>query len=79
MSQDALSKWIKLGGYIVTAAFAGMLILGFFTGETDLLSDLYEKVGTAAEIGAIAAFALWLARLLFLQLKKRKVGFLKWA
>lgn len=78
MSQDALSKWIKLGGYIVTAAFAGLLILGFFTGETDLLSELFEKVGTAAEIGAIAAFALWLARLLFLQLKKRKFAFLNW-
>ncbi|MBT2678895.1 hypothetical protein J7E38_07755 [Bacillus sp. ISL-35] len=78
MSKDALSKWIKFGGYIVTALFAGLLIPGFFTGETDLMSELYEKVGSIAEIGAIAAFALWLARILFLQLKKRKVGFLKW-
>lgn len=78
MSKDALSKWIKLGGYIITASFAGLLVLGFVIGETDLMSDLYKKVGTIAEIGAITAFALWIVRLLFLQLKKRKFAFLKW-
>ena len=78
MSENLLSKWIRLGGYLLIAAFAGLLILGFIIGETDLMSELYKKVGTIAEIGAITAFALWIVRILFLQLKKRKFAFLKW-
>lgn len=78
MSKNALSKWIQFGGYTVIAIFAGMFVLGFMTGETDLMSELFEKGGTIAEIGAITAFALWIVRLLFLQLKKRKFVFVKW-
>ncbi|MGV2939815.1 hypothetical protein AB5I83_09510 [Mesobacillus sp. LC4] len=78
MSKNALSKWIKFGGYTVIAIFAGLFILGFMTGETDLMSELLEKGGTIAEIGAITAFALWIVRLLFLQLKKRNFVFVKW-
>jgi hypothetical protein len=78
MSNNALSKWIKFGGYTVMAISAGLFVLGFMTGETDLMSELFEKVGTIAEIGAITAFALWMARLLFLQLKKRNFVLIKW-
>ncbi|NKE06758.1 hypothetical protein [Mesobacillus selenatarsenatis] len=78
MSKNALSKWIKFGGYIVIAIFTGLFILGFMTGETDLMSELFEKGGTIAEIGAITAFALWMVRLLFLQLKKRNFVFVNW-
>jgi hypothetical protein len=58
LSQKVLSKIIKTGGAILIAAFAAMFILSFVTGETDLMSELFEKVGTIAEIAAIAAFLL---------------------
>ncbi len=77
MSKNALSKWIKFGGCTVIVISAGLFILGFMTGETDLMSEFFEKVGTIAEIGVITAFALWMARLLFLQLKKRNFIFVK--
>ncbi|WP_226643302.1 hypothetical protein [Mesobacillus subterraneus] len=78
MSLNVLSKWIRFGGYIVLAVCAALLVLGFVIGETDLMSELYEKIGTIAEIGAITAFSLWIVRLLFLQLKKRNFVLLKW-
>lgn len=71
-------RWIKIGGYTVIAVFSAMFILGFITGETDVMSALFKKGGTIAEIGAIAAFGLWIVRLLLRQLKKRKFEFSKW-
>lgn len=78
LSQNVFSKVIKTGGALLIAVFAAMFILGFMTGETDLMSELFEKVGTMAEIAAIAAFALWVIRLAFIKLKKRKFTFIKW-
>jgi hypothetical protein len=71
LSQKVLSKIIKTGGAILIAAFAAMFILSFVTGETDLMSELFEKVGTIAEIAAIAAFLLWAIRIALIKLKKR--------
>lgn len=78
LSQKVLSKLIKTGGAILIAAFAAMFILSFVTGETDLMSELFEKVGTIAEIAAIAAFLLWAIRIALIKLKKRKFTFIKW-
>ncbi|MBT2693646.1 hypothetical protein [Bacillus sp. ISL-55] len=78
MSPVVISKWIRFGGYSVLAVCAALLFLGLVIGETDLMSEFYEKIGTIAEIGAITAFSLWIIRLLFLQLKKRDFVLLKW-
>lgn len=63
---------------MVISIFSVLFIIGFITGETDLMSEIYEKIGTMAEIAAIAAFALWISRLALMQLKKRKPPFVKW-
>lgn len=78
LSQIVFSKLIKTGGAILIAIFTAMFILSFLTGETDLMSELFEKVGTIAEIAAIAAFALWGIRFALIKLKKRKFTFIKW-
>ncbi|MEH7883448.1 hypothetical protein V7654_03885 [Bacillus sp. JJ1609] len=78
MTQKFFSRIIKIGGTALITIFSIMFVLGFITGETDLMSELYKKMGTMAEIAAIAAFALWVIRLAFIELKKRKFTYVKW-
>ncbi|MEH7444615.1 hypothetical protein V7201_20065 [Bacillus sp. JJ1122] len=78
MTQKFFSKMIKIGGTALISIFAIMFVLGFIIGETDLMSELYKKMGTMAEIAAIAAIALWVIRLAFIELKKRKFTYIKW-
>ncbi|WP_210365349.1 hypothetical protein [Bacillus sp. REN3] len=77
MDEQAISRIMKIGGVFLAAVFAGLCVPGFITGETEFMNELYEKVGTAAEIGAIAAFSLWMARIGFIQWKKRKFPYSK--
>ncbi|MGA9224732.1 MAG: hypothetical protein WB217_00145, partial [Mesobacillus sp.] len=65
MTQKLFARIVKFGGTALITIFAIMFVLGFITGETDLMSELYKKIGTMAEIAAIAAFALWVIRLAF--------------
>jgi predicted Co/Zn/Cd cation transporter (cation efflux family) len=78
MSSAAFTRFVKASGALLIAIFSGLFILGFVIGETDLMSELFEKIGTIAEIGAIAAFSLWIIRILLMQLKKRKFTYVRW-
>lgn len=78
MTQEFFSRMIKIGGTALITIFAIMFVLGFITGETDFMSELYKTMGTMAEIAVIAAFALWVIRLAFIELKKRKFTYVKW-
>jgi predicted Co/Zn/Cd cation transporter (cation efflux family) len=78
MSSAAFTRFVKASGALLIAIFSGLFILGLVIGETDLMSELFEKIGTIAEIGAIAAFSLWVLRILLMQLKKREFTYLRW-
>lgn len=78
MSSAAFTRFVKVSGSLLIAIFSVLFSLGFVIGETDLMSELFEKIGTIAEIGEIAAFSLWIIRILLMQLKKREFTYLRW-
>lgn len=78
MTWQVFSRVVKAGGGVVISLFAVFVLIGFRTGETDLMNEVFEKIGTIAEISAIAAFSLWLLRLSFIELKKRHFPSIKW-
>jgi hypothetical protein len=72
ISLNTFSRLVSIGGAGLIAISAILFLLGFIIGETEVMSEILEKAGIMAEIAAIAAFALWVIRVLLMQLKKRK-------
>lgn len=72
MAGNILSTRMKTIGILFILAFAGL-----FIGQTEWMGELYEMIGSMAEIFAITAFSVWLFKIAIIQLKKRKFPFLK--
>lgn len=79
---EALSYVIKIGGGMVI--FIGLLAFGWIiyiniTGihPDKLLDEIYEKIGTLAEIVGIGAGFIWILRKTLIQFKKQNISFVE--